>query len=287
MAGHYKECESGFLCECKLQVTERVVGYSKNGTNYFYRDLRQKNPRLTAKTRDFRTTGIVLRIDQPWIRENRLKEKIAAALKDLALREYSVSPQDMDCVATRIALVRHDRREEVSSAIVIYDGTYGSLRLTEPVCTDLGHLIERFQRAIELTEDDQDAPLPEAVVRNLRKWWEELSDATVPTVAGNVIPDGFIRVLKPGSHVSMPDRQGVLHDIEIVAPEMFDPQSFGYEGPITLAYQYRRPDSSPLGNSSMRVPSNKVTPVGDRWDWVLWSPTTGEFREESEADDQT
>ncbi len=83
----------------------------------------------------------------------------------------------------------------------------------------------------------------------------------------------------------MRDKKSVLHDIEILAPEMFDPQSLGYEGPITLVYQYR-PDGSPSGNSSMKVAADKVTPAGDEWSWVLWSPTTGEFKEESEADAQ-
>ncbi len=286
IAGHYKKCEAGFLYECELQVTERVIGYSQGNTNHLYKDLRQENPRLTAKTRDFRTTGVVLRIAQPWVREQGLKVQIATALKDAVLREYSVSPQDIDCVATHIALVRSGMREAISDAIVIYDGTYGSLRLTEPIFTDLGRLIERFEHAAALTEDDRDAPLPKDVVRNLREWWEELSDTAIPSVDGNVIPDGFIQVLKRGSRVSMHDAKGVLHDIEILAPEMFDPQSLGYQGPITLVYQYR-PDGSPSGNNSMKVASDKVVPTGGEWSWVLWSPTTGEFKEESEADDQT
>ena len=285
VAGHYKESEAGFLCECDLQVTERVVGYRESGANKLYKDLRQEDPRLTAKTRDFRTTGIVLRIDQPWIREKGLKESIATALKDLVIREYSVSPQDINCVATHIAFVRNGMRKAISDGIVIYDGTYGSLRLTEPIFTDLSRLIERFERATELTEHDEDAPLPKSVVKNLREWWEELSDTTVPPFEDNVIPDGFIQVLKAGSRVSMSDNRGVLHDIEIVAPEMFNPQSYGLEGDIKLFYQYR-PDSSRSKSGTLRVPHDAVTMTGDEWSWVLWSPTTGEFKEESEADDQ-
>ena len=285
VAGHYKESEAGFLCECDLQVTERVVGYRESGANKLYKDLRQEDPRLTAKTREFRTTGIVLRIDQPWIREKGLKESIATALKDLVIREYSVSPQDINCVATHIAFVRNGMRKAISDGIVIYDGTYGSLRLTEPIFTDLSRLIERFERATELTEHDEDAPLPKSVVKNLREWWEELSDTTVPPFEDNVIPDGFIQVLKAGSRVSMSDNRGVLHDIEIVAPEMFNPQAYSLEGDIKLFYQYR-PDSSRSKSGTLRVPHDAVTMTGDEWSWVLWSPTTGEFKEESEADDQ-
>lgn len=282
--GRYKESEAGFLCECDLQVTERVVGYRESGTKKLYQDLRQKDPRLTAKTRDFRTSGIILQIGQPWLREKGLKESIATTLKDLVIREYSVSSQDINCVATNIALVRNGMRKAISDAIVIYDSTYGSLRLTEPIFTDFDRLIERFERAIKLTEQDGDPPLPKSVVRNMREWWEELSDNSVPSVGPTAVPDGFIQVLKPGSRVSMRDGGGVLHDIEIIAPEMFDPQSLGYEGEIKLVYQYR-PDGSPSGNSSMKVAADAVTPTGDEWSWVLWSPRTGEFKEESEVDD--
>ena len=176
-------------------------------------------------------------------------------------------------------------RKAISDGIVIYDGTYGSLRLTEPIFTDLSRLIERFERATELTEHDEDAPLPKSVVKNLREWWEELSDTTVPPFEDNVIPDGFIQVLKAGSRVSMSDNRGVLHDIEIVAPEMFNPQAYGLEGDIKLFYQYR-PDSSRPKNATLKVPHDEVIMTGDEWSWVLWSPTTGEFKEESEADDQ-
>ena len=286
VAGHYKESEAGFLCECDLQVTERVVGYRESGTNKLYKDLRQENPRLTAKTRDFRTTGIVLRMNQPWIREEGLKKNIADALKDLVIREYSVSPQDVNCVATHIALVRNGMRQAISDAIVIYDGTYGSLRLTEPLFTDLGRLIERFERAIELTEHEEDSPLPKSVVNNLREWWEELSDTTVPPVEDNVIPEGFIQVLRPGSRVSRSDNKGVLRDIEIVAPEMFNPQAYGLEGDIKLFYQYRL-DGSRSENATLKVPHDEIITTGDEWGWILWSPTTGEFKEESEADEQT
>lgn len=267
-------------------MTERVVGYRESGTNKLYKDLRQENPRLTAKTRDFRTTGIILRIDQPWIREKGLKESIANALKDLVIREYSVSPQDINCVATHIALVRNGMRQAISDAIVIYDGTYGSLRLTEPIFTDLGRLIERFERAIELTEHDEDSPLSKKVVNNLREWWEELSDTTALPVEDNVIPEGFLQVLRPESRVSRSDNKGVLRDIEIVAPEMFNPQAYGLEGDIRLFYQYRL-DGPRSENATLKVPHDEVIMTGDEWGWVLWSPTTGEFKEESEADEQT
>ena len=283
--GRYKESKGGFLCECELQVTERVVGYSQGKMNRLYKNLRQENPRLTAKTRDFRTTGIVLRIDRPWIREKDLKVKIASALKDLVIREYSVSPQDINCVATNIALVRSGTRSAISDAIVIYDGTYGSLRLTEPIFTNLDDLIERFDRAIKLTNDERDAPLPQRVVTGLREWCRELSENTPPPAECNILPDGFIQVLMAGSKVARRDNKGVLRDIVIDSPEMFDPKAYGYDGDVKLFYQYHSDRSQPE-KAIQKVPYDEVVTIGDEWSWVLWSPTTGEFKQESETDPQ-
>ena len=133
VAGNFRKGPNGFLAECQLQITQRVEGYEERGNKKLYRDLRQENPNMSPKTRDFRTTGVVLKIETGWMEEAGVKQELADALRDLLMREYSISPQDIDRAATNIALVMEGQRHSVSDAIVIYDATYGSLRLTEPV----------------------------------------------------------------------------------------------------------------------------------------------------------
>lgn len=101
----------------------------------------------------------------------------------------------------------------------------------------------------------------------------------------NVFPDRFIQVLTRGSKVARRDNKGVLRDIVIDSPEMFDPQAYGYEGDIKLFYQYHSDGSQPE-KAIQKVPYDEVVTIGDEWSWVLWSPTSGEFKQEPETDPQ-
>ena len=88
---------------------------------------------MTPKTRDFRTTGVVMRIDEDWFRHSPgVKQRVADSLRDMMLREYSISAKDIDAAATNISMIRNGQREAVSDAPVLFDGTQGTLRLTEP-----------------------------------------------------------------------------------------------------------------------------------------------------------
>ena len=93
VAGRYRKGDRGFLAECHLQVNERVEGFREGGERKLYKDLRQEKPWTTPKTRDFRTTGVVMRIDEDWFRHPGVKQQIADLLRDLMLREYSISGQ--------------------------------------------------------------------------------------------------------------------------------------------------------------------------------------------------
>lgn len=283
VAGHYRAGDEGFLAECQLQITERVEGYEERGQKKHYRDLRQENPAMTTKMRDFRTTGVVLRAAADWFKAPGVKQKFAAALKALFFREYSIAPQDVDVVATNIALVQGGQRIAVHDALVVFDATYGSLRLTEPVFTDLSELIDRLSRAAELVGDGEDAPVPVDVLDRLRAWLAGLAVLSAPNEHAVEIPeDGWLRVLKPGSRVARRDGAGLLTDIEIISPIIMSALE---DAPATLHYRYR-PADAPSGLSVARfVPETAIERVGEDWTETLWNPATEEYRDE--ADDDT
>ena len=275
IAGNFRKGPHGFLAECQLQVTERVEGYQERGDRKLYRDLRQDYPHMSPRTRDFRTTGVVLKIEAKWMGERGRKEQLADALRDLMVREYSVSLQDIGGTATNVALVMDGQRQSVGDAIVIYDATYGSLRLTEPVFNELGTLITRLERSSELSSDD-DALVPEQIASALRDWFESLESASSDDFsslsAGGVQPttDGLLWVLASGSIVAKRDGKGVLHDIEIIAPEFVS-----MDGPPTLFYRYKVD-----GPGTGLVPGDAVQPIGDEYEHRKWDPRTSEYIEE-------
>ena len=276
VAGNLRKGPNGFLAECQLQITERVEGYHERGDNKLYRDLRQENPHMSPKTRDFRTTGVALKIEASWMAEGDRKQVLADALRDLMIREHSISPQDIGSSATNVAVVVDGQRRSVSDVIVIYDATYGSLRLTEPVFKNLNSLIARLERSNELSSD-KDALVPEQVSSAIRDWFESLDSASpddFSQLLGEEVEsatDGLLWVLAPGSIVGKRDSQSVLRDIEIVAPEIVS-----FDGPPKLFYRYKT-DSS----ATAMVSADAVELIGGEYRQQKWNPQTSEYCEDN------
>ena len=235
MEGRYRQGERGVLAECHLQVNERVEGYRDRGENKLYRDLRQQYPGMTPKTRDFRTTGVVMRVDEDWFRRPGVKQELAESLRELMMREYSISPQDVAAAATNISVIRNGQREAVSNALVLFDATHGTLRLTEPAYLRLGGLVDRLERSVLLTPPD-DGRVSQEVVRGLRDWVSHLGDdqPAEPEMEGLWDGEAWIQVFEVGSIVARRDNQGVLHDMEIVGHEFSV-----YDEKVQLFYLYK------------------------------------------------
>jgi len=278
LEGHFRKGPTGFLAECQLQISERVEGYKERNEKKLYRDLRQRNPAMTPKTREFRTTGVVFRIAEKWITEEiNLKHRLARALRAVFLREYSISPQDVDVSATNIAIVERGQRRMVSDAIVLYDATHGSLRLTEPAYAEFRGLIGRLQRANALASCDDDLVLPESLEK-LSAWYQSLEpgspegflDLASPDDDG--VPEGWQLIYAVGSVLSVRDTKGVLRDVKVLEPIMLT-----HDGPARLFYRYQA-----AGAVHAMVAADKLEPVGDEYCIALWNPSTNEFRQ---ADD--
>lgn len=279
VAGNIRKGPRGFLAECHLQITERVEGYKERGQRRRYSDLRRDNPNMSPKTRDFRTTGVVLKIERSWMTDDGGKRQLADALRELAVREHSILPQDIGGTATNIAMGAHGRLRSVSDAVVIYDATYGSLRLTEPVFNGLGALIKRLKRSCE-DSFGEDALVPGSIALGLDDWFKELESADADDFLGleeggvETTTDGLLWVLAPGSVVARRDAQGVLRDIEIEAPEIVS-----IHGPPQLFYRYRTG-----GTGSAMLPADAVQPVGDDYRHQKWDPQTSKYVEEDEGE---
>ena len=270
VAGRFRKGERGFLAECHLQVNERVEGFREGGERKLYRDLRQEKSWMTPKTRDFRTTGVVMRIDENWFRRPGVKQQIAGLLRDLMLREYSISGQDVAAAATNISMIRNGQREVVSDALVLFDSTHGTLRLTEPAYLRLGDLLAQLERSISMTPPDDDHVSSE-VVAALRTWLDHLGneEGGLPVVDGLDDGDVWVQVYDVGSTIARRDNQGVLHDIEVVGHEFLV-----IDDKMQLFYLYKtgRPGKTMASAESIQT-------VGDEWTMVYLNRETNERRE--------
>ena len=268
--GRFRQGARGFLAECQLQINERVEGFREGAERRLYKDLRQRKPGMTPKTRDFRTTGVVMRIDEDLFRRPGVKQRIAANLRDLVLREYSISPRDIDAAATNVSRIRNGQREPVSDALVLFDATHGTLRLTEPAYLRLDDLLAQLARSVRMTPPEEERVSLE-VVAGLETWLGHLGPEqdTTPEVRGFDDGDGWVQVYDVGSIVARRDGQGVLHDMEVEGHEFTV-----FEDKVQLFYIYKT--GKPM---KAMTAAASVEPVGDEWTLVYLNRETGEKRE--------
>ena len=269
--GHLQSSDEGFLVECQLQITERVEGYKEGDERYLYKDLRQEKRGMTPKTRDFRTTGVVLRVNESWFTEKGVKEAVADALQDLVLREYSISPNDVGCVATNISEIRNGRRQRLTDTIVLFDSTHGSLRLTEPAYTEFAHLLQRLGRSVELTAPNEHL-LSSDTIRRLGDWFDRLekgteSDLATLATSDESVPEGWLHVFDVGSVVAYRDSKDLLRDITITGRQLMQ-----MGDGLHLVYTYQG------DGFTASIPAERVSAVGEDWDMVYWNPKTDECR---------
>ena len=281
ISGRFKKGDKGLLAEAQVQVNESVEGYIIGNTPNRYRELQAKNPNMRRKQRDFRTTGVMVKIEEDWFSDPSVRKEVAEGLRDLLARERSVAPQDIDSAHTNIALATDaGLRKPITDVVVIYDRVYGGLRLTENLFDEFSHYIERLSLGAELSRGE--GIVSGETSDNLRRWVQDLSDAEdfvylqpaiEPPADGN-----WLLVFKPGSLVGV-FRRGELVEREIKEPRYIDDPV--NPGNLVLYYSYQDP-ANRGGISS--TPADSTQPVGHDWEWVWWNPDNGEYRDLEESE---
>jgi DEAD/DEAH box helicase domain-containing protein len=267
----------GFLAECHMQITERVEGYTdgENGQFHAYQELREKNPNLRPRMRQFRTTGVVLCIDEPWFRNGERKQLIVDLLRDLFCREYSVLSQDVGAAATNIAITTEDGQRSRSDCLVIFDQTYGSLRLTERVYLNFIHLLNRMCAAVGSLEAGEQE-LYRALADQLREFAAGLPEVEEAVVAGGKLADlgtsGPLQVFAPGSVVGLREKGALFTDVCIIEPTIMADGGLYYR----VKCRPVRPGVPPVKrwvNAECLEPSADV----GEWSYSLWDAETQEY----------
>jgi DEAD/DEAH box helicase domain-containing protein len=270
---------TGLLAEVSLQVNESVLGYQIGGTTQLYRDLRATNPAMTRKQREFGTTGVILRIDEPWFAggsgsQPAVRAALSEALKQLLLREKSIAPNDVDNAHTHIAFYDQGIPRRATDTIVIYDSIYGGLRLTEPLFSDFEDFIDRLGKAADLA--GAGAFVTTEVVANLKRWFDTLEEGLAAPTAGLVAPDGEIIVFAPGSEVSA-RVNGMLVERTLIEPRLFP---IGNTQMLMYRYEGR-------GDGECWVPHEQLEATGQDWKQVFWNPHTGKFTDPEELSESS
>lgn len=268
--GRAMSAPNGVLAEVAMRVNESVVGFRVGASTHLYKDLRASDRGMSKRQRDFDTTGIVIRIDEPWFvggsgAQAKLRQALADALYEMLVREKSIAPHDLDRASTRIAVISSGGPRKVTDTIVIYDAVYGGLRLTEPLFSEFGSFVDRLKRAAQAAGNDAfiDLPTAEAICA----WYKGLEEGLAVGGATPPARDGELLVYAPGSRVSV-RRNGMLIERVIGEPSYQD-----VLGERTLVYSCDGADGKHF------ILPDTIEPSGQDWRQVYWNPQTGSFSE--------
>jgi len=283
--GHFRRNEkNGFLAECQMQITERVEGYVDGVSGEFrpYQDLRQRNPNMRAYLRNFRTSGIVLCIDEDWFKTKGVKRLFSDRLREVFVHEYSILPQDVDSVATNISVQTPESGGHRNGCVAVFDQTSGSLRLTERLYRNFDHILKRLLDAVKSDYDAGELP---SIVERVRTELAEFSASRLVVDSNKGASDKsektyisdegvsdkpeetYIRVFTPGSRVCYRRKGQASEDVEIIQPTIM------YE---ELMYQIKV--APKLGRKPGRqwVAADSVEESGDAdaWGYAWWNRET-------------
>ena len=262
---------AGYVAEVQLQVTESVVGYRIGNTQRLYKDLRLKDSRKTGKRREFRTTGIIIQINEDWFAPAATRLEVATGLREFLCRDKSIASHDVDDAHNRIAELTASGPSGLVNAIVVYDSVYGGLRLTESLFDDFDRYVSQISTAADIA--GVHAIVSRETASRLGDWsssLEPIDPSGVGTIKAD-LPDGFVQVFKRGSVVGVLYGGGIV-ERTIIKPVVreFDP------GNPELFYQWRDDrDASVTGYT----PATGCQIIGDQWELEIWNPDTNEFRD--------
>lgn len=269
---HLMKSDDGFLAESEMLITERVDGYFDQRTDTFcsYQELRQRNPNMRSRSRNFRTTGVVLCIGKDWFKSQGVRRSFSDLLRDIFAHEYSVLPQDIGSTTTNISVQESDGRSQRSSCIAVFDSTYGSLRLTERLYLEFEHILERVRLATDSGEDSEGMG---SVVDQVVHEYSRFSPvSSLPSDSTHTPTTGHELVFAPGSRVCHREAGAIATDVEIIQPTMMNGE---------LRYQISSP--SVPGRPPMKhwVLAARVEPSADAdaWEYVWWNRETETYED--------
>lgn len=252
--------------ECELQITERVTGFEeRRGSTTFSSPY----PLSAAKTgvffdrpmfsRHFFTTGVILA--HPALSTEGVDHEL---LSRLILSAFGLQvPFDANDISiTKDQLrVSHSEIERGSPLIVVYDQTYGSLRLSARLLEEdvLPNTFAAARRLVEYTAEDARLAVDESKLNALRVVLAELHRAALvePVGIGSVngrpeVASGAIRVIHPGSSGLAMLKDNVEYRVDAV---YFNPAK------ASLAYRGRLSTDGRFESHTSILGINEVAPI--------------------------
>jgi len=227
---------------------------------------------MCRKQREITTTGILLRINEPWFKgsgesQRAARRKTSEALVEMLARDRCIAKSELRIAHSNIMM--HGAAAgpmKIDDGIAIFDNVPGGLRLTSRVFDDIRLYLERFSQAAETLGDD--GMLSRTLVDQLLNWEATLEHQRVGKAAPLEVETEERIIFAPNSEVAVLVR-GQLHHRRLI-----EPQLMWVDDEERLGYRY---EAAP--GVAAWIPHEKVESVGSDWRHVVWNARSGMLRE--------
>ena len=271
---HLLKGERGFLSECRMMITERVNGFTdRTGSFQSYRELQSTNPNLKPRSRNVRTTGVIVCIDQEYFTGS-TRRHFSEVLRDVFAHRFSLSPQDIGSTWSNISVLDGDGKQRGSRCVAVFDQTYGSLRFTEQLYAEFDLVLRQVLNAATLISD------PDIDFVSIIKRAQDVVASFESTSPFNVdvgnIPSGYEQMFASGSRVCFRESGALSEDVTVIEPAM-----------INGNLMYRVEVNQSRGPALRRyIPYASVEPSADAdtWEYQWWNRETQTYLERTDED---
>jgi DEAD/DEAH box helicase domain-containing protein len=219
-----RRSEDTFVAECRLQVSERVIGFveifGQNKNEVRYGPGNKYSPKPLNRYID--TTGICFYFPTEELQREKLAKYISIAFCNLC------SVQGRDIGWGTFQSQSSPLGQKPVKGFAIYDSAFGSLRLTKQIPDRFDEIVTEAMRVAA----EEDAP---QVVRDLSELSNrvvQLGAAQTNVAAGNVFEpgsdDGWVTVIAPDQPAICHDGQSHVNEEVTVLRYLYTPQGIRY-----------------------------------------------------------
>jgi len=219
-----RQAASGFVAECRVQVSERVIGFSeqygpnKNEIMYAPGNAYSQKP----LNRYINTTGVCFFFQNEQLQRENLGKYISLAFCNVC------SVQERDIGWGAFISQSSPLGSDAVKGFAIYDSAYGSLRLTRQIPLRMDEILNEAVRISIAEGASQIAAGIEEIARQVKLFGQAQENITATEIFTTGNDDGWLTVIAPNQPAICHDGQSHINEEVTVLQYVYTPQGIRY-----------------------------------------------------------
>jgi DEAD/DEAH box helicase domain-containing protein len=223
-AYYLRRSAEAFIAECRLQVSERVIGFEEHYGAHKAEVLYGTGSSYAQKPliRYIDTTGVCFYFPDEALQRDKLGKYIALAF----CRVCSIQERDVGW-GTFIAQAS-PLGAGALRGFAVYDSAYGSLRLTRQLPESIEEVLREASRVATEESAPQIAAAAEQLLRSLALLGDAQQNDVAVQILGSPVQQEWVTVIAPDQPAICHDGQSHVNEEVLVLHHLYTPQGIRY-----------------------------------------------------------